>query len=112
MARHRRARLAAVDASAGDVRYAEFDDGRARPGRNPGCCNSAEVLLVEPVSAATNALVAAPCSARGRARVERIAAESGYADARDAERALAKYVEPRGENENDDDASFSSENTD
>ena len=64
----------------------------------------AEVLLVEPVSAATNALVAAVFGEGKGARVERIAAESGYADARDAERALARYVEPRtsSENENDD----------
>ena len=103
--------LAAVDASAGDVRYAEFDDGPARPGLESRLLqlSPAEVLLVEPVSAATNALVAAVFGEGKGARVERIAAESGYADARDAERALAKYVEPRGENENDDDASFSSE---
>ena len=101
--------LAAVDASAGDVRYAEFDDGPARPGLESRLLqlSPAEVLLVEPVSAATNALVAAVFGEGKGARVERIAAESGYADARDAERALAKYVEPRGENENDDDASFS-----
>ena len=98
--------LAAVDASAGDVRYAEFDDGPARPGLESRLLqlSPAEVLLVEPVSAATNALVAAVFGEGKGARVERIAAESGYADARDAERALAKYVEPAsGENENDDD---------
>ena len=95
--------LAAVDASAGDVRYAEFDDGPARPGLESRLLqlSPAEVLLVEPVSAATNALVAAVFGEGKGARVERIAAESGYADARDAERALAKYVEPRGENENE-----------
>ena len=96
--------LAAVDASAGDVRYAEFDDGPARPGLESRLLqlSPAEVLLVEPVSAATNALVAAVFGEGKGARVERIAAESGYADARDAERALAKYVEPAsGENENE-----------
>ena len=98
--------LAAVDASAGDVRYAEFDDGPARPGLESRLLqlSPAEVLLVEPVSAATNALVAAVFGEGKGARVERIAAESGYADARDAERALAKYVEPKyveNENENE-----------
>ena len=105
--------LAAVDASAGDVRYAEFDDGPARPGLESRLLqlSPAEVLLVEPVSAATNALVAAVFGEGKGARVERIAAESGYADARDAERALARYVEPRtsseNENENETLASFS-----
>ena len=85
------------------MRYAEFDDGPARPGLESRLLqlSPAEVLLVEPVSAATNALVAAVFGEGKGARVERIAAESGYADARDAERALAKYVEPRGENENE-----------
>lgn len=102
--------LVAVDASAGDVRYAEFDDGPARPGLESRLLqlSPAEVLLVEPVSAATNALVAAVFGEGKGARVERIAAESGYADARDAERALARYVEPRTSSENEnDDASFS-----
>ena len=89
--------LAAIDASTGDVRHAEFDDTQARSELEARLLqlSPAEVLLVEPVSPATSRLVAAVFGEGKGARVERVAAASGYADARDAEKALERYGETR-----------------
>ena len=94
-ARSTRIGLAAIDASTGDVRHAEFDDTQARPGLESRLLqlSPAEVLLVEPVSAATSKLVSAVFGEGKGARVERVPVASGYADARDAEKALASYVD-------------------
>jgi DNA mismatch repair protein MSH3 len=98
--------LAAIDASTGDVRHAEFDDTQARSGLEARLLqlSPAEVLLVEPVSAATARLVAAVFGEGKGARVERVAAASGYADARDAEKALERCGETRTRDDHGNDA--------
>ena len=103
--------LAAIDASTGDVRHAEFDDTQARSGLEARLLqlSPAEVLLVEPVSAATARLVAAVFGEGKGARVERVAAASGYADARDAEKALERYGETRTRDDHGNDASLRNE---
>jgi DNA mismatch repair protein MSH3 len=103
--------LAAIDASTGDVRHAEFDDTQARSGLEARLLqlSPAEVLLVEPVSAATARLVAAVFGEGKGARVERVAAASGYADARDAEKALERYGERGTRDDHGNDASLRNE---
>ena len=98
--------LASIDASTGDVRHAEFDDAPARPGLEARLLqlSPAEVLLVEPVSAATSRLVSAVFGEGNGARVERIPAASGYADARDAQKALARHVAGAGDDADGEDA--------
>ena len=86
--------VAAVDTSTGDVMHGEFEDGAMRPELEARLLRvaPAEVLLVEPLSAATSKLVNAMYGGGGSGgggggggagagvRVERVAASSGYVD--------------------------------
>ena len=98
--------VAAVDASTGDVAHDEFEDGAMRPELEARLLRiaPAEVLLVEPVSAATAKLVAAMYgggngngdgngNGRGGVRVERVAAGSGYVDGGAAAAVAASVAE-------------------
>ena len=73
--------VAAIDASTGDVRHDEFVDGRMRPGLEARLLRTSptEVLVVEPVSAATSKMIDAMYGGSSSGvRVERVARCSGY----------------------------------
>lgn len=91
-----------MDASTGDVAHDEFEDGAMRPELEARLLRiaPAEVLLVEPVSAATAKLVAAMYgggngngNGREGVRVERVAAGSGYVDGGAAAAVAASVAE-------------------
>jgi DNA mismatch repair protein MSH3 len=73
--------VAAIDASTGDVRHDEFVDARMRPGLEARLLRTSptEVLVVEPVSAATSKMIEAMYGGSSSGvRVERVARCSGY----------------------------------
>jgi DNA mismatch repair protein MSH3 len=73
--------VAAIDASTGDVRHDEFVDARMRPGLEARLLRTSptEVLVVEPVSAATSKMIDAMYGGSSSGvRVERVARCSGY----------------------------------